>query len=201
MKILRFFKFLLILLPSIGLNAQNQHFTRTAHLHIKTSNRFTDIIADNYQVYARLDIATGQFEFSCLLKSFEFQLGAANRVLDSKALDLSEHPKASFQGQITNLDQIDFSKPGDYNVVVQGTLFIWEEKRITSAEATLSIKPDGSIFAKSNFKMIIEEKNMEKANRLINDNLPDLIDVDTHMLGISRYIFHRCRYGVEEMMI
>lgn len=186
---LRLLKLLFVFLTTFSLNAQNQHFTRTAHLHIKTSNRFTDIIADNYQVFAKLDISTGQFEFSGLLKSFEFQLGAANRVLDSKALDLSEHPKASFKGQLTNLDQIDFSTPGDYEVVVEGTLFIWEEKRITSAEATLSIKPDGSIHAKSHLKMVIQEKNMEKANRLISDNLPDLIDVDTHMLGISRYIF------------
>lgn len=148
-----------------------------------------DVEADNYQVFAQLDPATGDINFTALIKSFEFQLGAANRIIDSKALNVSQYPKAKFEGKITNLNQIDLAKSGNYQAKVEGTLYVWDEKRKTTANALITVKPDGSINARSNFIMIIEEKNVEKVNKLMREKLPAILSIDTESLGVSRNIY------------
>ena len=146
------FSFLIALFSTCTfLSAQNQYFTRTAHLHLKTTNRLSDIEADNYQVFAQIDIVSGKIDFSCLIKSFEFQLGIANRIMDSKALNVSEFPKATYSGQITNLESIIFAKPGNYSAKIEGDLFVWDEKRRTKADVLITVRPDNTIYAKSNF--------------------------------------------------
>lgn len=185
---MRFFFLFFIVFLQGQLFAQS-FFTRTAHIHLKTSNRFMDVEADNYQVFAQLDAATGKLTLTALLKSFEFQLGAANRVLDSKALNVSQFPKATFEGQIVNLDQVNFNRPGNYKIKVDGMLYVWDEKRRTSSDAILTVRPDGTIYAKSSFIMIIERKNVDKVNQLMREKLPDVISIDTNTLGISRNIY------------
>ncbi|PHN04425.1 hypothetical protein [Flavilitoribacter nigricans] len=182
------FAFLLALL-GVTTSAQDTYFTRTAHVHLKTSNRLMDVEADNYQVFAQLNINTGEIAFTALIKSFEFQLGAANRIIDSKALNVSQHPKAKFEGKIANLSQIDLKKPGNYRAKVEGTLYVWDEKRNTAADALITVKPDGSVYARSNFIMIIEEKNVDKVNKLMREKLPAILSIDTESLGISRNIY------------
>jgi polyisoprenoid-binding protein YceI len=185
---MRFFYILCVLFLSGQATAQS-YFSRTAHVHLKTSNRFMDVEGDNYQVFAQLDPTSGTLTLTALLKSFEFQLGAANRVLDSKALNVSQYPKANFEGRITNLEVVDFNRPGNYKVKIDGMLYVWDEKRRTSSDAVLTVRPDGSLYAKSSFIMIIEKQNVDKVNQLMREKLPDLLNIDTNTLGISRNIY------------
>jgi hypothetical protein len=180
--------FALVWLSTV-ISAQDTYFTRTAHVHLKTSNRLMDVEADNYQVFAQLDPGTGDLSFTALIKSFEFKLGAANRIMDSKALNVSQYPKAKFEGKVTNIGQIDLSKPGNYRVKVEGILQVWDEKRKTSANVLITVRPDGSLAARSNFIMIIEEKNVKKVNTLMREKLPAILSIDTESLGISRNIY------------
>lgn len=185
---MRFFILLFILFLS-GQAFTQSYFTRTAHIHLKTSNRFMEVEADNYQVFAQLDATSGELTLTALLKSFEFQFGAANRVLDSKELNVSQYPKATFEGRIINLQQVNFNRPGNYKVKIDGMLYVWDEKRRTSSDAILSVRPDGSVYAKSSFIMIIERKNVDKVDQLMREKLPDIISIDTQTIGISRNIY------------
>ena len=186
---MRFFLSLLFVLSASLLFGQDRYFSRTAHVHLKTSNRFMDVEADNYQVFAQLNVDDGALNFTALIKSFEFQLGAANRIIDNKALNVSRHPKANFEGKITNIAQLNLAKPGNYRAKVEGILYVWDEKRKTTADVLITVRPDGSIAAKSNFIMIIEEKNVEKVNHLMREKLPDMLSIDAETLGISRNIY------------
>jgi len=67
-------------------------------------------------------------------------------------------------------------------------LYIWDEKRVTSAVGTLSVNADGSISGTSEFIMIIEEGSVEKVNQLMKEKLPAIISVDTETLGMSRKV-------------
>ncbi|MCB0632379.1 MAG: hypothetical protein R2824_28245 [Saprospiraceae bacterium] len=195
---MRFFLLLFVLILGGQAPAQS-YFTRTAHIRLKTSNRFMDVEGDNFQVFAQLDAVTGELTLTALLKSFEFQLGAANRVLDSQALNVSQYPKATFEGKITNLDKVNFAQPGNYKVKVDGMLYVWDEKRRTSSDAILSVRPDGSIYAKSSFIMIIEKQNVDKVNQLMREKLPDVLAIDTNSLGISRNIYVDMEMAMSEM--
>ncbi len=167
---------------------QQKYITRTAHIHVQSANKFMDIEADNYQVASVFDAKTGVIDFIGLLKSFEFKLGAIDQLFNSRVVDVSEHPQLLFVGEIYDIDRIDFSKSGEYIITVNGILYLWDEKRNTSATGTLTINSDGTIKVISEFTMIIEEGSVEKTNKLMREKLPKVVSIDVETLGISREI-------------
>lgn len=183
---------LLFLFTTITTFGQVKYITRTAHVHVKSTNRVMDIEADNYQVASVLDATTGKIDFIGLLKSFEFKLGAADQLFNSKMVDVSTHPNIKFSGQIQNMDQINLTRSGTYTIEVKGTLYIWDEKRVTSAKGTIVVNSDGSIKASSNFDMVIEDGSVNKVNELMKEKLPEVMTIDTETLGISKTIKVTC---------
>lgn len=169
------------------LSAQ-KYISRTAHVHVKSTNRITDIEADNYQVASVLDSENGNIDFIGLLKSFEFKLGAADQLFNSKMVDVSAYPNIKFSGKIADIHKINFNEPGNHTITVNGVLYIWDEKRVTSAVGTLNVNSDGSITGTSEFIMMIEEGSVAKINQLMKEKLPSVISVDTETLGISRKV-------------
>lgn len=162
--------------------------TRTAHISVDSGNNIHDIEADNYQAVCKLNTETGQFQMQALLKSFEFQVGAINRLLNTRKLDVTQYPKIKFDGEITNIETVSFTQPGTYDVEVFGTLYIWDEKRRTKYNATLTVNEDGSVKGVSEFPITIEEMNVEKINSIMRQKLPSVLAIDVDRLGISRNI-------------
>ena len=68
-------------------------------------------------------------------------------------------------------------------------LYIWDEKRVTPAQAVITINPDGSITGESSLFFLIEEKNVTKTNQILREKLPSIIDIDVNDLGVSRKIY------------
>lgn len=179
----------LLLLAIVVINASAQNYvTRTAHLNIKSANKVQNIVADNYQVACQLNTQTGQFKIIALIKSFEYQIGAMNRVMNTRNIDVTEYPKITFDGKIADLSKVNFSKPGAYPVKFTGMLYIWDEKRMTDANGTLTVKADGTIEGKSNFTIRIEEVNTEKIDKIMREKLPVSLNLQSSSLGISRDI-------------
>ena len=171
-----------------SLNAQDQYVTRTAHISVKSQNSVKNVEADNYQMRGQIDPMTGKVKFVGLLKSFEFKLGALDQAFNHDKVSLTQYPRITYEGKITNLDQISFIRPGTYNVNIKGTLFIWDEKRVTSAKGKLIVNTDGTIRAESVFDIVIEEKNVVKLNALIEEKLPSVVSLDVNSFGVSREI-------------
>lgn len=178
--------FLFLFLTSLSFG-QKKYLTRTAHISVQSSNSVVDIEADNYQVISSLNPQTGDISFTGLLKSFEFKLGAADQVFNSKRVNVSAHPKIEFKGKVTDISKINFAKPGDYKLRVKGVLYMWGLKRVTSANGFVTVAADGSVKAKSGFVMVIEEESVKKINQLMKEKLP-AANINTETLGISRNI-------------
>jgi len=181
---------ILIFTIFVGLQQVNAQLlaSRTAHINVESGNNIQDIEADNYQAVCKLNTETGQFQMQALLKSFEFKIGAINRLLNTRKLDVTQHPKIKFDGKVTDVGQVDFNTPGIYNVEVVGTLFIWDEKRRTKYNATLTVNEDGSVNGVSAFPITIEEMNVDKVNSIMRQKLPSVLAIDVDRLGISRNI-------------
>lgn len=168
-------------------NAQN-YITRTAHLNVKSANKVQNIVADNYQVACQLNTQTGVFRIIALIKSFEYQIGAVTRVMNTRNIDVTEYPKITFDGKIADLSKVNFMKPGCYPVMFTGMLYIWDEKRETEADGTLTVKSDGTIEGKSNFSIAIEEVNTQKIDKIMREKLPVSLNLQPNALGISKNI-------------
>ncbi|MEM1121832.1 MAG: hypothetical protein AAGJ18_15380 [Bacteroidota bacterium] len=178
----------LLLCVSIFAFGQLKYGSRTAHINVKSSNKFMDVEADNYQVASTLDPATGYVNFLGLLKSFEFKLGAIDQVYNSKMVSSLAKPKFKYVGKITNIKSVNFDRPGTYPIQVKGDLFIWDMKRVTPGTGTLIVKNDGSVEVASDISFRIEEASVNKANALMRKYLPAGVNVDTDRLGIDRKV-------------
>jgi len=163
-------------------------FTRTGHVHVKSQNNVKNIEADNYQVISYVNMETGEVRFEGLLKSFEFKLGALDRVFNSDRINVNQYPKFRFEGTISRLDRVDPNRIGSYDVEVNGTLYLWDEKRVTSATGVINTDGNGGFSANSNFVMRIEENSMHKLNNLIDQKLPDIVNLSTDSFGVDRDI-------------
>lgn len=188
MTIKQFSLLVLCSLFSILVYSQNKYITRTGHINVQSSNRIVDIEADNYQVISTINPQTGDIIFTGLLKSFEFQLGAADQVFNSKAVDVSAHPKMEFTGKIMDKSTINFTRPGRYNLKVSGVLTLWGEKRETSANGTIVVTDNGTLEANSKFVMRLEEASVKRINQIMKQKLPSAISINTETLGVSRNI-------------
>lgn len=162
--------------------------TRTAHLYVKSSSKFMDVEADNYQVYSNVDFSSFTVNFTGLMKSWEFELGAFDRAFNSDRLNLDGYQKFSFEGIILDPESIDLNTPGRYEIKVKGPLFIGEYKRMMNATATCYVKYNGEIDVESDFSFQIEEANMEQINKLMRERIPQVVTLDSQTLGISRII-------------
>ena len=180
--------FFIFTMSSFQSTAQDIFVTRTAHIHVKSKNSVKNVEADNYQMRGQIDPLTGKVEFVGLIKSFEFKLGALDQAFNHDKVNLTQYPRITYDGQIKNLKQISFTKPGTYNVNIKGTLYIWDEKRVTSAKGIIIVNGDGSIRAESVFDIRIEEKNVDKLNTIIKEKLPSVMSLDVNSFGISRDI-------------
>lgn len=164
------------------------YYTRTGHVHVKSSNKIKNVEADNYQIISTIDMLTGEVKFEGLLKSFEFRLGALDRVFNSNRINVNQYPKFRFEGTIKGIKNVDLTKKRDYKVMVNGTLYVWDEKRITSAVGLIRSDGNGGFTAISDFVMRIEEQSMHKLNQLIDEKLPDIVNLSTDSFGVDRDI-------------
>jgi len=161
--------------------------TRAAHVNIQSNNNLKKIEADNYQISSIIDLSKNSIRFEGLLKSFEFKLGLLDRVFHSDKVKVNNHPKFRFEGTITGLENIDLANFGEYSVTVDGTLYLWDEKRRTKAQGSVTSIGDGKqIFASSGFTITIEEASLKKMDKIIQKKIP--LNLSTSSIGLSRDI-------------
>lgn len=183
------FLFVLSIAFILNTTCQAQIFmTRTAHVNVHSANKLKSIDADNYQVVSSINFETGDIKFEGLLKSFEFKLGALDRVFNSERINVNQYPKFRFEGKLEGFQNIKPDKAGEYTVKVKGTLYLWDEKRITSAVGKVRSDGNGKLYADSDFVMRIEEQSMVKLNELIDQKLPDIVNLSTDTFGVDRDI-------------
>lgn len=178
---------LFFVLSMLFSQAQN-YLTRTAHINVKSANKVQNIVADNYQAACQLNTQTGQFKLIALIKSFEYQIGAMNRIMNTREIDVTEFPKITFEGKIANLKQVNFSKPGTYPVKLKGVLYIWDENSASDVDGTLTVLNNGTISVKSNFTVAVEKIDAEKIDRIMRQKLPVSLNLQPNTLGISKNI-------------
>jgi len=178
---------LFFVLSMLFSQAQN-YLTRTAHINVKSANKVQNIVADNYQAACQLNTQTGQFKLIALIKSFEYQIGAMKRIMNTREIDVTEFPKITFEGKIANLKQVNFSKPGTYPVKLKGVLYIWDENSASDVDGTLTVLNNGTISVKSNFTVAVEKIDAEKIDRIMRQKLPVSLNLQPNTLGISKNI-------------
>lgn len=113
----------LLLLIANSVTAQ-RYITKNGYIKFFSSTPVEDIKAHNQQVQAALNSETGEIVFKVLMKSFSFKKALMQEHFNEKFVESDKYPNSTLKGTITNIDEIDFSKDGEYPANVEGKLTI-----------------------------------------------------------------------------
>ena len=112
-----------LILFTVSANSQ-RYITKNGHIKFYSETPVETIEAHNQQVNAALDTETGDFVFKVLMKSFEFEKALMQEHFNENYVESDKFPNATFKGKVVNLDEIDFSKDGEYITTIEGALSI-----------------------------------------------------------------------------
>lgn len=113
----------IFILTSFGVQAQ-KYMTRNGHISFFSEAPLENIEAHNRQVNTAFDSGSGELVFRILMKSFEFEKALMQEHFNENYVESHKFPNASFSGKVSNLTDIDLSKNGVYNAVVEGDMTI-----------------------------------------------------------------------------
>lgn len=163
-----------------GSVASAQKFmTKNGMIRFYSDGQLEKIEAFNRQVNSALDASTGNFVFKVLIKSFEFEKALMQEHFNENYMESGKFPTATFNGKVTNLKDINFSKDGSYKAVVEGELTIHGVTNKVKTNGTFDVK-GGKITGKSTFNVLLQDYNITVPKAVIN-NIAETIQIDVNV--------------------
>lgn len=136
-----------------------------------------DIEATNTASVSTLNKANGEVVFSVPMQGFEFEKALMQKHFNSKKfLDTQKYPKAKLKGTISNLSDIDFSKDGTYNAIVEGELTIKGKTNPFKEKGTVSIQGD-QVKVYSKFNVTLADYGIEFVEGKPSTNIAKTVEV------------------------
>lgn len=160
--------------------------TKTGHIWFHSDAPLETIEAHNNQVNAAIDVQSGAFVFKVLMKAFVFEKALMQEHFNENYVESTKYPSATFKGKVTNLDQIDFTKPGTYDAEVSGDLTIHNVTNKVTTKGTFEIKPD-MIHGKAKFSIRIADYHIS-IPEVVAGKIADVVDiyVDVQMKKLKK---------------
>lgn len=167
-------RFLFIALLSIAFTqtqAQKLYGTRNAKVSFVATND-EDVKAVNNEVASRLS-DKGEINFSLLIKGFKFEYAEMQEKFNNDYAESNKFPRAEFKGSISNIKDVNFSKDGNYKVVVKGNLTLHGVSKPITVNGTITVKA-GKVSATGKFPIVMKDHKIdassvtEKVNAEIN---------------------------------
>jgi len=116
------------------------------------------ISAENTTFKSEINIQEKSISFSITIKGFIFKKPKMQDHFNDKVMISETFPTASFNGKIITTE--DLSKPGTYEVKVEGNMQIIDVKKEYNANGTIKISADG-VAVKSEFMINKKDFNIE----------------------------------------
>jgi len=140
-----------------------------------TSNAELEIIkASSTKVRGLIDPASNQFAFSVDINTFTgFNSDLQREHFLDNYMEIDKFPKASFSGKI--IEQIDFTKDGDYDVRAKGDLDIHGQKQTRIIKSKISVRK-GDIVVESVFSVPLDEHSIV-IPKIVNQKIATEIEV------------------------
>lgn len=170
------FKLIILLFILCPLLTAQKYIARNGHVWFFSHTPVEDIEAHNNQAVSILDPATGDLEYTLLIKSFEFKKALMQEHFNENYMESDKFPKSSFKGKISNLDKIDFNKNGEYQAEVKGDLTIHGVTKPVNVNGTVIVNGKN---VTSKAKFIVAPKDYDiKIPAVVEKNIAKEIDVN-----------------------
>ena len=141
--------------------AGERYVSSKSHIKFFSTTPAEDIEANNYASSSTINTSNGSVVFSVPMQGFEFPKALMQRHFNQKDfLDTSTYPTSRLVAKITNLDQVDFTKDGTYDAVVEGELTIRGVTQQIREQGKVTVKGD-KIEVKSVFNVALADHGIE----------------------------------------
>ena len=157
---------------SFGIQAQ-KYITKTGTIEIFSETPMFTIEGTNRKVASVLNTETGDVVASTLVRSFKFKEALVEEHFNENYIESNKFPKSIFKGKVMNIEKIDFSKDGSYDIIFEGKLTIHGATNYIKEKGKLSIK-DGVVTVTVDFSISLKayEIKVEKSYQdAIKDNI------------------------------
>lgn len=117
--------------------------------------------AENKTVIAALDPSKGTVAFEVPVKNFSFSNKKMQEHFNGPNwLDSEKFPTATFNGNVTNLSSIDFTKDGSYDADVEGDLTIHGVTKPVKTKGKIMVK-GSSVSTNADFTVKLADYNID----------------------------------------
>lgn len=99
-----------------------------------------------------LNVETGKLVGSTLVRSFKFHEALVEDHFNENYMESEKYPKATFDGMVTNIKDVDLHKNGEYKINFKGDLTIHGVKNSIETTGVIIIK-DGKVTGKTHFNV------------------------------------------------
>lgn len=169
----------IVLFLSFITNAQTSDpaklYTKSGRVSFFSNTSMENIEAHNKSAVALLDTKTGEIQFVVLLKGFEFKKALMQEHFNSDYVESDKYPKSEFKGQITNNNEINYSKDGTYTAKIKGKLTLHNKTRDIETNGTIIVK-GGKVQANSVFNIQLPDYKIS-VPRIVRNNISDNIKI------------------------
>jgi polyisoprenoid-binding protein YceI len=172
LKIIMFF--LLSLCFTSGTFAQ-KFFSKTGKISFYSSTPIENIEAESNSASTVFDVPSAKIQWSVLIKSFEFEKALMQEHFNENYMESSKYPKAKFDGQIVNMDEIALDQEGNYETIVKGTLEIHGVSKEIEVPVTFKVDRNG-VKGQTVFKVLVAEYGIE-IPAVVRENIAKEIEI------------------------
>ena len=165
----------LLMVAIAAISFGQRYITKNGHIWFHSEAPLETIEAHNKQANAALDIKTGDLVFKVLMKSFVFEKALMQEHFNENYVESDKFPNATFQGEVTNLADIDFNTSGSYPARVKGNLTIHGITNPVEAEGMFDVIGD-KINGKAKFTVAIADYNISIPGAVAG-KIADVVDV------------------------
>lgn len=166
--------FLMSMLAISSYTQAQKYMTQNGTVSFFSKTPLEDIEAVNNQVSSVVDLESGNMAFSLLMKAFTFEKALMQEHFNEKYIESEKYPKATFKGQIQNLDKLSLNEEPS-EVMVKGQLSLHGETKEIETKGTIHQK-GGQIILKSTFQVAVADYNI-KIPSAVEENIAKTIEV------------------------
>lgn len=133
------------------------------------------IKASSNELAGLFDTNTKKFAFRIKVNSFEgFNSALQKEHFNENYMESNKFPYASFDGKV--IEDIDYSKPGTYNVRAKGNLSVHGVVQERILKVDITVKQQG-VSVKSNFTVLLADHNIT-IPKVVHEKLASEIKVE-----------------------
>lgn len=142
---------------SFGAQAQDKYMSSKTHIKFFSTTPVENIEANNYASVSTINPANGAVVFSVPIQSFEFEKAMMQQHFNNEHfLESNVYPKAKFKATITNLEEIDFTKSGEYQAEIEGDMTIKDKTNPVKESGTVTVQ-DQTLIVNAVFDLVLAD--------------------------------------------